>query len=267
MIKKTVRCAFCIFSLLSFFACGNVFLSCSNANQDTLLSDDSGTLRSTADSLYSATLWTEELELDRLNAKVSAVDGISSKLSLTPLIVAASVPAAGTEIFPQLGSFGSLDTTLIPKPLREMLTSFSDAISKNEDADRFFAKENLYSLALFYTDFFRIFSAPLDIDGFESQKKALTEQKNAETESTENPESISSETVAVGPPENVDDLRLFTQFVLGQPFLDGRYYDVPVLLTSEKASLTLSVYCFEEAGSWKIDQIQIADWELFDGGE
>ena len=217
--------------------------SCSDASQENTIDDDSPTLRYTANALYEATLWTEEIEVDRLTSKVSSVPGISSRLNLSPLIIIASEPGESSEIFPHLASFGSLDTRLISNSLRETLTSFSKTIAKNEAADSFMSKECLYSLALFYEDFNRIFA-----DCFELNKI----QEIPKTDISEDEKQI-------------EEKIYFSSFVFGQPFLDGIYYEIPIKFFSEKATLTLCVFCFEEAGSWKIDQIQISDWEILNG--
>ncbi len=237
MKKSVVHFFFFTFSafLLSFG-----FASCSNASQIGENFDETDTLRYTAEKLYSTTNWTEAIETDRLTASVSSVKGISSKLNLTPLILAASVPAEDSKLFPNLKNFGSLDTSLISPSLRKTLTSFCEALSKNDDgaAESFFKKENLYSLALFYIDFKRIFDQTLGISEYEKTQAEATEEKKPE-------------------------VAFFDTYMLGQPFLDGIYYEVPVLLVNKKATLTLSVFCFEDSGSWKIDQVQIADWEIF----
>lgn len=220
--------------------------SCSSSTEENYVDPDIVTLRYTADGLYKSTVWTEEVEPDRLTSNVSAVKGISSRVTLSPLVVLACKTSDSESIFPSLDGFGSLDTTLISSPLREMLTSFSDSISKNKDADSFMVQDCVYSLALFYRDFNRIFS-----DCFELEKKLQ-----------ENPESKS---VSEQPEKEVEKVPLFDSFVFGQPFLDGLYYEVPVKFFSKKASLTLCVFCVEKSGIWKIDQIQIADWEILDG--
>ena len=244
MKKKTAM--FCTICFAAVLFC-NSLLSCSNGSQGAGVLDESTTLRSTAESLYTSTLWTEELEVDRLTAKVNAVSGISEKLNLTPLVVSARVSSDAEKIFPSLENFGSLDTTLISSPLRDMLSSFCEAVSTYEDADRFMLKESLYTLSLFYSDFERIFSTCFDF----SEPQASEQTPEAGESSDEAPVT--------------EKKRFFDSFVLGQPFLDGRYYEVPVKFFSKEATMTLSVYCFEESGSWKIDQIQIADWEIFDG--
>ncbi|WP_407426177.1 hypothetical protein [Treponema sp.] len=194
-----------------------IFFSCSQNVQESSVNDEASTLRYEAEELYNKFVWTEEIELDRLTAKVSNVKGISSKLNLSPLIVSACNTSDEDKIFPVFGSFGSLDTSLISKSLRNMLISFAEIISKNGDADIFFVKDGLYSLALFYSDFNKIFADGINFDSF----------------------------------------------LLGQPFIDGIYYEVPIQFITEKAEMTISVYCFSENGNWKIDQIQMTDWEIF----
>ena len=259
MAVRIFKFTACFFS---FFLISGFLFSCSNVAQDSVDADETPTLRYTAESLYASTIWTEEVEVDRLTAKVSSVNGISSRLNLSPLIVAASIPAENSSVFPTLGSFGSLDTTLISKSLRDMLSSFSDSISKYNDADSFFQKENLYSLALFYNDFHRIFGEVFELDKVEEPVQKPVEQKKDEQKDGQQKDEQSSED---SEPELPPQKSYFTSFIFGQPFLDGIYYEVPVKFFSDKANLTVCVFCYETSNDWKIDQIQITDWEIFDG--
>lgn len=220
--------------------------SCSSSDADITSYDEKTTLRYTANTLYEATIWTEEVELDRLTSSISSVPGISSRLNLSPLIVIAGASGDSEKLFPSLASFGSLDTTLISKSLRETLTSFCESLSKNKDADSFMAKDCLFSLALFYSDFNRIFGKCFEKELAPPEKKEKPEEKEK-----------------AGEEQKEEEILLFNSFIFGQPFLDGVYYEVPVKFFSPKATLTLSVFCFENSGSWKIDQIQISDWEIF----
>lgn len=257
------KALFLLIRFFSFLVTAAFFFSCSSAVQESEQNEEKTTLRYTAESLYEATIWTEEIELDRLSSKVNSVGGISSKLNLTPLIVLASLPSESSRVYPTLKSFGSLDTTLIPKSLRTMLLSFSDNISKYKDADSFMAKESLYSLALFYTDFKKIFGECFELDKIE---KALTDEKSDSTEKIEENESADG---SAGKTENQEEKTAlpeklyFSSFKIGQPFLEGVHYQVPLKFFGDKACLTVCVFCFEESGLWKIDQIQITDWEIF----
>ncbi len=257
------KALFLLIRFFSFLVTAAFFFSCSSAVQESEQNEEKTTLRYTAESLYEATIWTEEIELDRLSSKVNSVGGISSKLNLTPLIVLASLPSESSRVYPTLKSFGSLDTTLIPKSLRTMLFSFSDNISKYKDADSFMAKESLYSLALFYTDFKKIFGECFELDKIET---ALTDEKSDSTEKIEENESADG---SAGKTESQEEQAAlpeklyFSSFKIGQPFLEGVHYQVPLKFFGDKACLTVCVFCFEESGLWKIDQIQITDWEIF----
>lgn len=243
------------------------FISCSNTEQENSAEEETPTLRYTANSLYESTIWTEAVELDRLTSNISAVPGVSSRINLSPLAVLASKESFSKKVFPVLGSFGSLDTTLISKSLREMLTSFSDAVSKNTPADSFMAKDCLYSLALFYTDFNKIFGDCLELNKVEepvAEDSAETDS-NSEAKTEDAAESKAEPDVAEQgeSPKKIEEKLYFTSYFFGQPFLDGVCYEVPVKFFCDKATLTLSVFCIENSGSWKIDQVQIADWEIF----
>lgn len=257
MFKKVYSFVFLAFSLILSL------VSCSNADQSSVLVDETPTLRYTATSLRESTIWTEEVEVDRLTSNISAVPGISSHINLSPLIVLACDASYSSKIFPVLSGFGSLDTSLIPSALREMLVSFSDSIAKGKDADSFMSKESLYSLSLFYIDFNKIFN-----DCFELDKKKEDAEKAAETKKSEKAElSEASENSKEGTEaeELAEKTIYFGSYIFGQPFLDGVCYEVPVKFFGEKASMTLCVFCVENSGSWKVDQIQLTDWEIMDG--
>ena len=238
---------------ISSFFLALLFVSCSNSTQETSSEEEIPTLRYTAKTLYDSTIWTEELEEKRLTSNISAVPKVSSRINLSPLVLLAANTSDSDRVFPNLGSFGSLDTTLISKSLREMLTSFCDAVSKNNPADSFMAKDCVYSLALFYSDFNKIFGECFELN----KKEEPSSEKTDETLSVEEKKSDSDDSE-----KNAEEKLYFTSFVLGQPFLDGVCYEVPVKFFCEKATLTLSVFCVENSGSWKIDQVQIADWEI-----
>ena len=253
------------FSFLSFLILGGIFVSCSNANQLNDTFDESDTLRYTAEKLYASTNWTEELETNRLSSNAATVDGISNKLSLTPLIVAASIPTEESSVFPLYGSFGSLDTTLISSSLRKTLISFCESFSSYKDesffnCESFFRSENLYSLSLFYLDFKNIFDDCFGISVLENQKNETeNSEKNDELE-----KSDKNEKNETSKKKEKEPVVFFDKIMLGQPFLDGIYYEVPAKLIGKKANLTLTIFTFEEAGIWKIDQVQISDWEILD---
>lgn len=245
-----------VFLFLFFFSLlySLFFISCSNSTQENTVDEESQTLRYTAKTLYDSTIWTEELEFNRLTSDISAVPKVSSRINLSPLVLLAAGTSDSDRIFPNLGSFGSLDTTLISKPLREMLSSFSDAVSKKKPADSFMAKDSIFSLALFYADFNRIFAECFELNKKEEPAAEKTDSESAAESDSEEKKSTE---------EKIEEKSYFNSFVFGQPFLDGVCYEVPVKFFSEKATLTLSVFCVENSGSWKIDQIQIADWEIF----
>ena len=204
-----------------------ILLSCSGSVPENDGAGDGQTLRHIAAGLEESVSWTAEIEPGRLTRSVSAVDGVSSRLNLSPVIMLASVPPDDSRVFPELENFGSLDTSLIPVALRSMLASFARSVCSNKDADSFMEEGCLYSLSLFYEDISRIFAG----------RQGSGAEGGAE---------------------------LFSSFRIGQPFLDGIHYEVPLKFFSDAASLTLRVFCSERDGSWRIGQIQIADWELAD---
>lgn len=247
--------SFSVFLFFFSFFLPLFLLSCSNSAQEHAPEEELPTLRYAAKSLYDSTIWTEELEHNRLTSDISAVPRVSSRINLSPLVMLAANPSDSEKVFPSLASFGSLDTSLISKNLREVLSSFAEAISKNKPADSFMVSDCIYSLALFYIDFNRIFAQCFELDKSQESEPEKSESEEAPAEAGKEGES---------PTEvKAEETVYFTSFVIGQPFLDGVCYEVPLKFFGEKATLTLSVFCAENSGSWKIDQVQIADWEIF----
>ncbi len=203
----------CVIFLMSFLP-----LSCAISSEESSESEKVVTLRDEASSLESKVYWEKELEGDRLLRKIDKLDFVSTRLSLSPLVLSARTFQEGEKVYPVLDGFSSLDTSLIPQALNVMLKSFCERISRNEDADSFISKDCLYTLVLFYSDFERIFGG----------------------------EKI-----------------IFDNYAIGEPFLDGVHYEVPLKFFGKKANLTICAYCFEKSGSWSIDQILITDWEIF----
>lgn len=238
-----------VFSLFAF--------SCSNSSVEKSPSEEFSTLKEETDSLNSKIRWTDEIEQGRLTGKVKT-ERLGSKVKASVLSVSAKKDEDSPFIYPAISGFGSLDTTLIPLNLKAKIEEFCGSFSKNGDLSSVTRKESAYNLALFYYDlafclpaygdFFKAetLSAESDVSVQENQEKNET---GPETESDENAEP------------QVPEKKFFDFYKLGEPFIDGVNYEIPVLFGFDGRILTLETYWTLENSQWMLDQIQISSLE------
>lgn len=226
-----------IFSVLFLIIFSFCLFSCSTGSNEKTQSEDFTTLKAEADSISSKTTWTEEIEKGRLTDKIKT-EGLSSKVKSSVLSVSALKEDNPKFVFPSLPGFGSLDTELIPLNLKSELLKFCESFSKNDDLTSFSRKESLYNLALFYYDLSACLPEYENFFSFE----------NDENVAAETPEKEKTETEAK---------KFFSSYKLGEPFIDGINYEVPVRFVSEEKILTLETYWTIENSKWTLDQIQI----------
>lgn len=222
-------------------------VSCSNSSVEKSPSEEFSTLKEETDSLSSKIRWTDEIEQGRLSGKVKT-EGLGSKVKASVLSVSAKKNTDSEFIYPAVSGFGSLDTTLIPLNLKEKIEEFCASFSKNGDLSSVTRKESAYNLALFYYD---LASCLPEYNDFFKAEPALSETDvpAPETESEEEAEP------------QVPEKNFFDFYKLGEPFIDGVNYEVPVLFGFGGRTLTLETYWTLEDSQWKLDQIQISSVE------
>lgn len=210
------------FLLLYIFACFFLFASCSDNTEESTQPADFETLKSEAEFINSKITWTEETESGRLLEKIKNPEGIDGKVKASVLTVAAIKNEEPLFIFPSLAGFGSLDTSLIPLNLKSEVEKFCDSFSKNDDLSPLFREESLYNLALFYYDL----SSRLP-----NYEKFFNESENK---------------------------NFFDSYKLGEPFIDGVNYNIPIRFVFKNKILILETYWSLENSKWLLDQIQIS---------
>lgn len=209
---------------MAFFIFSLLFASCAD-NRSVILPDASETLRARADGRDAETPWTRELEAVRLAQNIASKDGVAASVKLTPQTVVAAA-SNYEEVFPFLNDFGSLDTSLIFPEMRAVLDSFVQAILHGQSAAENIADGCLYSYVFF-------------IDDMQTGWKQF----------------FGSEL-----PEHSEKNPLFTTVLYGAPFISEDGSEIPVRFEYALGGIDVSL-CFEnEAGEYKINQIEIIKW-------
>lgn len=205
------------------FAFTLFLFSCSNSAKEKNQSENFKSLKGEAESIESKITWTDELEKGRLSDKIKKTDGINKNVKNSVLSVSAKKIEEPKWIYPSLPGFGSLDTTLIPENLRKEIEKFCVLLSKNEDIKSLVRESSMYNIALFYYDL-----------------------------SSYIPEYIQDDE------ENAGEKEFFDSYKLGEPFIDGANYNVPLLFFFGDKNLVLETYWTMENSAWLLDQIQIS---------
>jgi hypothetical protein len=205
-------------------------VSCANSHT-VILSDNAGeTLRSQSDRKNKEILWTRELESMRLVQDITHEDSVDKAVKLTPQTVVVSA-AQAQPVYPFIDGFGSLDTSLITRDVRNVLDTFCKNVSTGLSADPCMADGCLYSYVLFADDL---------KNGWKSSFG----------------EDI---------PEGSENSPLFTKMIYGAPFIDDADYEIPVRFECSKGYVDILLY-FEKTGSeYKINQIEIQKWGKANG--
>ncbi len=235
------------------------FLSaCSDVAQEKNQLAELETLKEAALEISSKITWTEELERGRLSEKLRAPDGIGSKVRKSVLSVSA-VKNQAQAVFPSLAGFGSLDSSLVPLNLKVTISSFFEAFSKNENILQFSKKESLYTLALFDYDLKEKLPEYFLFFAFDENCEASSENSAESTAVDDSKKSASSEKTQDIDKTEKNKKVFFDSCKIGQPFIEGGCYQVPLLLSSQGKILIIETFWILESSKWLLDQIQISD--------
>ena len=202
-------------------------VSCSD-NQAVIASDSGETLRAKTEAKDAETLWTREIEKERLVQTIAESEAVSPSVKLGPETMIASLAISDTA-YPYIQGFASLDTSLMSPGLQSALDAFVRALSRNESADVSFAPENVFSYVFFLSD-------------LRSGWKA----------------HFGSDFPDAGTP-------LFTSSLCGSPFIEEAGAEVPVRFGFSGGFVDALVYFEKDGELYKINNIEIRKWERSNG--
>ncbi|MDY2615345.1 hypothetical protein [Treponema succinifaciens] len=129
------------------------FVSCAASVEESEVKDE--TLKSSAENFERISLWSNEIEADILKEKLPGIKNVSSKTALSPASVALAF-IDSKSVFPNFKDSFGLDISSMDKEALKILDSFFYSFEKNEDCEKYFEAESLYSLVIFLHDFSEI---------------------------------------------------------------------------------------------------------------
>lgn len=255
MSKKSVPFFIIALSLL--------FFSCSNSGTEDL-SENSLSLKATAEKKISETDWTFELEKDRLAQDISTVKSIEKKIKLTPQVLLNSNYASGLEpVYPYIEGFGSLNTSNFNPEIKKIALEFASSLCKNQFSSEFFDSSDIYELALFSLELKNRWQESFGLPYPGSEEKLEEKVENSPDSGEQKPEKqdeAGKENAGEGEKtEEEKTVILFDEYLLGEPFEMNSLCEVPVRFVLKDRGITDVMLFFAKnpAGKWKIDQLQI----------
>ncbi len=139
--------AFGLFSFIVF-----LFVSCSSP-QNPVLTSSEDTLRSALNDKAGKTVWTKEIEPEKLSVKLNQNINVISKDIITPQMLN-SIKELQPAVYPEIKDYASLDCTAMNKSLLTVLNEFCDKLCKSTDElESYFVPEYFFNYVFFKADF------------------------------------------------------------------------------------------------------------------
>lgn len=226
-----------------------VLVSCKNSDSGDM-NQDSSSLKSVAEKKITGTDWTFELEKDRLSQDISVVNTIEKKIKLTPQVFLNSAYSKSLEpVFPYVEDFGSLNTSNFNSEIKKMADEFASSLCKSKFASNLFDPSDIYELALFSIELKNRWEKTFDFPYPENDEKKSEELQNQEK---------TGENSSDDDKQAAQEIILFDEYILGEPFEMNSLCEVPVRFVQKKGFADVALYFFKNPnGNWKINQLQI----------
>ena len=223
------------FPIILFILSFAIF-SCNNANEPKIEESTTDTLKSQVENRQKEITWTKELEANRLSSSLQYKNQIiNNNISITRNLLNV-VQNVNLPVYPELSGFSSLDTSLLPKSVRDNVESFCLAFSKNpfKGAESYFNSDYLFNFVFFRNDLITLWKTNFGTDF------PLTQEDDSEGEAENN-------------------LQLFDKWIFGQPFLGEEIIQLPVRFYCKDGTIDVKIY-INRLKSNTINQICIEKW-------
>ena len=139
--------AFGLFSFIVF-----LFVSCSSP-QNSVLTSQEDTLRAALNDKAGKTVWTKEIEPEKLSVKLNQNIQVINKDIITPQMLN-SIKELQPAVYPEIKGYASLDCTSMNASLLTVLNEFCEKLCKSTDElESYFVPEYFFNYVFFKADF------------------------------------------------------------------------------------------------------------------
>lgn len=207
--------------------------------------DNKGTIRSLSEQKFRETVWTDQIEKDRLTKDITIINTIDSSVRLTPQAFISSEFSQGMEvIYPSIENFGSLNVSNLDNSIKKITMEFCKNISSYKNCDELLEKQDFYEYALFIRDLKENWSQYFFVNFPEP------EYDEVEVKDSENQEK-----------EKKLKKKLFDSFIIGEPFESNSFYEVPVrFFRKGTGSVDVLLFFYFNENQWKLNQFRLRNF-------
>jgi len=206
-----------------------LFLSCKNNTESKLSFTEENTIKNTVKEKEQSITWSKELEGDRLSEKVSSSNNKVSSEVIYNIDVVNILSDFQSPIYPEFENFGKLDTTSLSGAAKEKIISFCNGLA---DLNKQQLQSSFNSKYIFNYVFF------------------LEELKN-------NWKNNFNEDF---PEELKEDEKLFSKWIIGEPFNGEEIIQIPVRFYCKQGTLDVTLY-LNIKQQYSIYQAAISGWK------
>ena len=126
-------------------------ISCSNP-QSSVLTSQEDTLRNALEDKANKTVWTNEIEPERLTSKLNQNISVSTRDYVTPQMLN-TIKELQNPVYPEIKGFASLDCSAMSESVLSLMNDFCTKLCKSTDELKdYFSKEYFFNYVFFKAD-------------------------------------------------------------------------------------------------------------------
>ena len=129
-----------------------LFLVSCSTPQNSVLTSQEDTLRAALKDKSNKTIWTKEIEPERLTVKLNSDIKVANRDMISPQMLS-SIKYLQPPVYPEIKGYASLDYSGINESLLKELNDFSEALCKStENLESFFEPDYFFNYVFFKAD-------------------------------------------------------------------------------------------------------------------
>lgn len=264
-----MRRVFCLFTILI----SAVLVGCSNSNETKLSYTDVDTIKEIVKEREVDVIWTKEVEGERLNKDISSKTEkkIADDVPFTPATLKI-LPSYKESVFPSIKTFGSLNSSSLDNEKRTFINDFCKSISDNifSGPDGFFKSSYIFNYVFFSNELVEKWPLMFE-DDFPFTKEEMEKAVAAEKEKQQ---ALEDEKNGIKKPDSKNNKKseeeikipdpIFTNWILGEPFIGDDLLQIPVRFFTKNGSVDVTMYMNPKSEN-SVYQVTIDRWGKSNG--
>lgn len=242
-MKKSVIIKISIFLIII------ITLTSSCSKNNSTFQSTTTTLKQTINDIKNETVWSEEIEKDRLTQDISQAENISPSVNLSPAVYNNSKNIKELNgVYPYLEGFSYLDNSTLLPELKEIAETFCKNLSEGKDSSSLFEENNNWEFFVLAEDLKSYLKEKFNFDyidelSINKEKEIADSNKNTE----ENKDT-----------EKKIEIKNFSKYIFGKNYDTETQSEMPVrFFLQDNNYFDLILYFTKTNENWKINQVQL----------